>query len=128
LGRFIHEQSYGRDKKEIDLGHARIDLIRSENGEVVVGEVKKSSKFENSARMQLLFYLSELKKMGISARGELLFPTEKKKEPVVLDEAAEAQIEQIAADIQKIAASDKPPEPAKNKYCRNCGYQEFCWA
>jgi CRISPR-associated exonuclease Cas4 len=128
LGRYIHENAYERDKKEIDLGHIKIDLMRNENGELVVGEVKKSSKFINSARMQLLFYLSELKKIGIEARGELMFPTEKKKEEVLLDEAGEEEVARIVKEIQAIAIRDQAPLPAKIKYCRNCGYQEFCWA
>ena len=77
IGRFIHETAYQRDKKEIDLGNAKVDLLRMEDGELVVGEIKKSSRHTQSARMQLLFYLLQLKEMGIQARGELLSHREK---------------------------------------------------
>jgi CRISPR-associated exonuclease Cas4 len=128
IGRFIHETAYQREKKEIDLGNAKIDLFKMENGELVVGEVKKSSRHIKSARMQLLFYLLQLKEMGIQARGELLFPTEKKKEKVILDEKSEAEIHGIIENIKEISLREHPPPPVKIKYCRPCAYSEFCWS
>lgn len=128
IGRIIGEDSYKREKKEIDLGHVKIDLLRTEEGQVVIGEVKKSSRFIESASKQLLFYLLQFKEMGIDARGELLIPEEKEKIDVVLDAKNEAELRQAIADIENIARADKPPEPMKNKYCRNCAYSEFCWA
>lgn len=128
IGKIIGENSYPRDKKEIDIGNAKIDLIRTEKGELVIGEVKKSSRFVESASKQLLFYLLQLKEMGIIARGELLFPEERGKLEVLLDEATEQEIRLAVADIEYIVSMDKPPETVRNKYCRNCAYSEFCWA
>lgn len=128
IGRFIHETAYQRDRKEIDLGNAKVDLMRMEDGELVVGEVKKSSRYIKSARMQLLFYLLQLKEMNIQARGELLFPTEKKKEDVVLDEDSEAEIRKAIDDIERIVMQSQPPSPVKMKYCWSCAYREFCWS
>lgn len=128
IGRIIGESTYPRDKKEIDLGNAKVDLIRTENGQLLVGEVKKSSRFKESASKQLLFYLLQLKEMGIEAKGELLFPEERDKVEILLDEAAEAEIKRAIRDIEDIVSLDKPPEVAKIKYCRNCAYNEFCWS
>lgn len=128
IGRIIGENSYPRDKKEIDLGNAKVDLIRTENGELVVGEVKKSSRYVESASKQLLFYLLQLKEMGIKARGELLFPEERDKMEIILNEAAEKEIREAMEEIVKIVSSQRPPEATKNKFCRNCAYSEFCWA
>jgi CRISPR-associated exonuclease Cas4 len=128
IGRFIHEKVYSRGKKEINLGHAKIDLLRTENGELIVGEIKKSSRHKKSARMQLLFYLLQFKKMGIQARGELLFPTEKNKEDIILDEKSEAEILEVLENIKKISLQEHPPPPVKIKYCRPCAYSEFCWS
>ena len=52
-GRFLHEKAYARDKKEITVGHLKFDILRKKGGEFVIGEVKKSSKYEQSATMQL---------------------------------------------------------------------------
>ncbi len=128
IGRIIGEHSYKREKKEIDLGNAKLDLIRTEDGQVVVGEVKKSSRFVESASKQLLFYLLQLKQMGIDARGELLIPEEKKKIDVLLDEKNKIDILAAIGEIEQIAAAARPPVPVKNKYCRKCAYSEFCWA
>lgn len=128
IGKIIGENSYNRDKKEIDLGNAKVDLIRTENGELVVGEVKKSSRFVESASKQLLFYLLQLKEMGIKARGQLLFPEERDKMEILLDEAAEDEIRKTMTDIEAIVNMDRPPKAKKIKYCRNCAYSEFCWA
>lgn len=128
IGRIIGENTYPRDKKELDLGNAKLDLIRTENGDLVVGEVKKSSRFVESASKQLLFYLLQLREMGINARGELLIPEEKKKINVILDEAGEAEIKSTVQDIELIVSWESAPAPVKNKYCKNCAYSEFCWA
>jgi len=70
IGRLIGENAYKREKKEITVGNMKIDLIRKNNGETIIGEIKKSSRFENSARMQLAFYLYRLKQREIEAKGE----------------------------------------------------------
>lgn len=128
LGRIIGEFAYKRDNKEVDIGGSKIDLIKTEDGNLIIGEVKKTSRFLESASKQLLFYLLQLRKMGINARGELMIPEEKKKIPVELDAQNEQEIIYAIKDIQAIIARDIPPEPEKNKYCRNCAYREFCWA
>jgi len=128
IGRFIQETTYLRDKKEINLGFIKLDIVRKKGGELVVGEVKKSSKYKESARMQLAFYLKELKARGINARGELHFPEEKRKEEVYLDEETERKLEKVGRDILRILYLDIPPEPQKTHWCRRCAYAEFCWA
>lgn len=128
LGRFIQDYSYSREKKELAVGNSKMDVFRLNNGELVVGEVKKSSKYKQSARMQLAFYLSELKERGIKARGELRFPQEKQKEEVVLDEKTERELERVKRDILRILYLPSCPEPQKKAICKNCAYVEFCWA
>lgn len=128
IGKHIAETSYQRDKKEIDLGHIKLDLVRVEDGKVIVGEVKKSSSSAASARMQLAYYLAELEKKGIVAEGELMFPKEKKKEKVVLDEELRKQLALTEQEILKIIYAELPPKPKRIKFCRACAYSEFCWA
>lgn len=83
LGRFIHEYSYQRDRKELTFGHLKLDVLGVEHGQLVIGEVKKSSRHRQSARMRLLFYLDELRRRGVAAKGELRFPQEKRREKVI---------------------------------------------
>lgn len=127
MGRFIHEYSYERERKELTLGHLKIDLIRHERGQLVVGETKKSSRYRKSARMQLLFYLDELRLRGVNARGELRFPQEKRKEQVELTDGDVKELDRTRRDILRIVHLADPPLPKRIDLCRSCGYREFCW-
>lgn len=113
LGRFFHEESYNRNVKEISLGNIVIDVIKKDNGRLIVGEVKKTSKFKKSAKMQLLFYLKQLRELGIE---------------VELTEKDEEELERVVRDILRIIYLDKPPKAEKIRYCRNCAYNEICYA
>lgn len=128
LGRFFNEHTYQRDKKELSLGHIKVDRVREENGELVVGEVKKSSRFKESARYQLLYYLDTLRQMGVQARGELLFPKERRRERVEWTPEAKQELEKAVADIRRIARLPVPPPPKKISFCKKCAYREYCWA
>lgn len=129
LGRFIHEHSYPRrNVKELTIGHVKLDVLRYENGMPVIGEIKKSSKYLLSARMQLAFYLLELKRRGIAATGELLIPKEKKVEPVVLTPEIEQTVIDAEHSIRMMATALLPPPAKKIGLCGSCAYQELCWA
>jgi CRISPR-associated exonuclease Cas4 len=94
---------------------------------LIIKEVKKSSKFKKSARFQLLYYLFTFKNMGIKAKGELVFPEERKKEKVNLTLEDEKKLKEAIEKIRKIARLPVPPSPKKIKFCRNCAYREYCW-
>ena len=128
IGRLTHEDSYKREKKEISVSGMKIDVIKKEDGKLVVGEVKKSSRFEQSAKMQLAYYLYNLKSIGIKARGELLIPKEKKKIHVELNAELEAELEKAITAITDILEKETPPALAKIKYCGKCAYRDFCWS
>lgn len=128
IGKLIGQESYRRVKKEIVVGNMKFDIIEKDDGNIVVGEVKKSSAGEKSARMQLAFYLYRLKQMGIDAKGELLIPKEKKRIPVELDADIEKELQQAFSGIRDIISNEIPPQPEKNRFCGKCAYREFCWA
>jgi len=128
LGRFIQDYSYPRERKELLVGHSKMDVFRASDEGFVIGEVKKSSKYRSSARMQLAFYLSELKQRGIVARGELRFPREKRKEEVILDEQTELELDRVRREILRILYLPGPPAPQKINFCKRCAYAEFCWS
>ena len=128
LGRIIHEFSYKRDEKEIVMDGMKFDIVRNEDGKILICEIKKSSRFELPSRMQLAYYLYKLKKRGLEASGELLFPKEKKKVVVELDEKTERDLENAMSEMQEIISREKPPEAKRVKFCAKCAYAEFCWA
>jgi len=130
IGRLIDEESYKRDKKEIITGGGKIDLIRNDNGEITVIEVKKSDKFLKEAKMQLLFYLWKLKEKGVNATGELRIPESKKIINVSLSEKSIQELKEAVKSLENVIGSDEiPPKLNKGRSkCKNCSYFEFCWS
>jgi len=126
LGRIISGESYSREKKEIPIEGGKIDLIKKRDGSLVIGEIKKSSKYLEPATMQLLFYLWKLKRLGVEATGELLIPKEKKRIPVNLTPDAIEKLENAIQNIKEIIKRDTPPPVVKTRFCRRCAYYEFC--
>lgn len=128
MGRLIHENAYLRDRKEITIPYMKFDLIKRQENEFIIGEIKKSSRFLLPAKMQLAFYLYQLKRRGLNLKGELLIPKEKKRIPVELTQELEDELKESLDKIKVIINSEKPPEPEKIYWCKNCAYNEFCWA
>lgn len=128
-GRFLSEMSYPRSQgREIALPGMKLDLIERHGPQVVVAEVKASSRFVDAARMQVLFYLWRLREMGVEAEGELRFPEERRRLQVRLDEEGKKSLQEVLAKIRTIVAQTLPPRPKRISYCRTCAYREFCWA
>jgi CRISPR-associated exonuclease Cas4 len=128
LGRLIDSQSYSRERKEIRIEHLCLDLIRKGGQNFIIGEVKKSSRAKEAARLQLLFYLYELSQMGIKATGEVLFPEERRKEKIELNPERIQQIIELKREMLKLLKVASPPEPVRIKQCARCAYAEFCWS
>jgi CRISPR-associated exonuclease Cas4 len=126
IGRLIDEESYSRDKKRIHFENIVIDLVKSDEGDIIVGEVKKSSKATQSARLQLAFYLYRLKQKGIDGKGLLLFPKERKRETVELTNELEKELEEMFAKIYSLIFRENAPPFKRISHCKNCGYKEFC--
>ena len=128
LGRLVDESSYSREKHSIVFGNNRFDIARKDGETLVISEVKKSSRAAEASRLQLLHYLYELKKEGIDAKGELLFPEERRKEPICLSDEAMLELDALYAAIRHVAGCALPPEPERTVYCKTCAYSEFCWS
>jgi len=127
LGRHIHESFYKRRKKELGIDNRiKIDILP---GRKVIGEIKKSSRFVESARMQVAFYLYYMKKeKGIEMEGLLLVPEERKRVKVKLTEELERKVEKAIGEIKSILKLKRPPPAVKVNYCKKCAYREMCWA
>lgn len=129
IGRILSENTYKREKKEIIFGNIKMDIVKKgAGGKMVIGEIKKSSRFQEAATNQLSYYLYRLKESGVEATGELLFPKEKKRVSIILDKAKEKELETAMDSINELINQEKPPAPIKIKFCINCAYGEFCWS
>lgn len=128
IGRLIHEDSYPREEKGFETAGMKIDIIKTGDKGLIIGEVKKSNRFLNSATMQLSFYLYQLKLKGVKASGELLIPKAKKKIHIELTPEIERELLSAIAEINSLIKTEKPPAVKKIKFCVKCGYKEFCYA
>jgi CRISPR-associated exonuclease Cas4 len=125
IGRHIHEKSFFREKKNINLGDIAFDFIKTGDKNVIF-EIKKSSKLEEPVRYQLYYYLWNAKKMGKEMEGMLVYPEERKREELTLTPEKEEKIEKIIENIQKIVSQPLPPQVVIKPYCKRCTYYELC--
>lgn len=128
FGRFLHKINYVKNKKEVEFGGVKFDLVKKVNGTVVVSENKKSLRFMEASKYQLAYYLYLLKKAGIKSEGYLVCPSEKKKVLVELTDEIEEEIKKQHLNIEKIIESEFPPVVKKCKYCAKCAYNEYCFS
>lgn len=128
-GRFLHQRAYARQRRDVQLGGNRLDLLQGpRDGELVVLEVKKTDRAADSARLQLAHYLLTLEEAGVRARGELRFPDLKRAEEVTLDDELRSTVRRARAQVLRIATEAVPPPPRRVRWCAHCAYAEFCWA
>ncbi len=126
IGRLISETTYKNSKKEVRVGNNILDIVRPENGKIILVEVKKSSKAIESSEFQLLYYIYSLRNSNII--GEIRIPEEKKIVPIILTEEKKTELEKLISEIQDVLSKEKPPISKRIKYCKTCSYNEFCWA
>ena len=128
MGKLIHETSYEREKKEIELDSIKIDFFDLKDS--VLHEVKKSDSFEESDKWQTLYYMYELKKRGVvCTKGEIDYPKQKKCVDVYLTPKLEPELEKTIEKIIEIIAYEYPPKiSVKFSLCKVCSYFELCYS
>lgn len=138
LGKMIHETSYGREHKEIELENIKLDWCDLKDG--ILHEVKKDDTVEEAHQWQVLYYLYYLKLKGIKVqtsanqsseniiwKGEIDYPKLKKREEVFLTQEKEEQMIEILKKIEEIVTKQFPPkQEPKFSLCKRCSYAELC--
>ncbi len=125
LGRLIDENTYKRNKKQIEIGKIKIDFMDNKG---VIHEVKKSKAIEKAHIYQVKYYILTLRGMGVeNVTGEIDYPKLKKRQPVVWETGDEKVFNDIFSEIQKILDKPKPPAAIKKNICSKCAYYEFCF-
>lgn len=127
LGRIIHQTTYERERREVEIDQIKLDHIDLRDG--VIHEVKKSDSWSAAHEWQLLYYLYVLRQKGVEGlRGELNYPTIKRTVPVELTAEKERRLVEVMEDIRRIIAQPTPPEICvKKSVCRSCSYFELCY-
>lgn len=125
LGKLLHENSYRREKKEIQIGPIKIDFIRRDG---VIHEIKKTPSVEKAHAWQVKYYIWYLKQLGVeNLRGEIDYPKLKKRTEIELVPEDEVEIERILQDIRKIISTEEVPPVLNKSICKKCSYYELCY-
>jgi len=126
IGRLIHERSYTRESKNINLGEVAFDFVKKGDKSTIF-EIKKSSKLEEPVRWQLYYYLWYTKKAGHPVKGVLVYPEERKREELELTPEIEKKMETVIDDMENIVSRPVPPPVESKPYCKRCTYYELCF-
>ena len=129
IGKLLSEMTFRREKhKEVEIVEgSKFDFIRF-GDEIIIHEVKKSRKLNHAHRLQVKFYIYQLRRMGINCRTAIIhYPKAMRKEDVELDERDEKEIGKAIKEVRKIKVMKAPPPVKKKSYCRTCAYYNFCF-
>lgn len=125
LGKLLHENSYKRENKEIQIGPIKIDFI-GRNG--IIHEIKKTPSVEEAHLWQVKYYIWYLKNLGVeNVKGEIDYPKLKKRTEVELSVEDEIEIKEILKKIQLIIESEEMPKVINKSICKKCSYYELCY-
>jgi len=125
LGKLLHENSYKREHKEIQIGPIKIDFIGRDG---VIHEIKKTPSVEESHAWQLKYYIWYLKQLGVpNIRGEIDYPKLKKRTEIELSAEDEIELQVILKKIEEIISGEVVPEVINRSICKKCSYYELCY-
>ena len=125
LGKLLHENSYLRENKEIQIGSIKIDFIGKDR---IVHEIKKTPSIEKAHLWQVKYYIWYLKNLGVeNVTGELDYPKLKKTMTVQLTADDELEIQKILEKINQIINSEEIPPVINKTRCKKCSYYELCY-
>ena len=125
IGNLIHEKSYKRESKEIKVDNMVFDFVKT-GDDLVIYEIKKSSKLTIGAEYQLYFYLYSLRLLKSNIKGILVYPKEKKREEIILNDSIIKEMDEIIEGILDISNLEKPPIAENKPFCKNCSFFELC--
>ena len=125
IGKLLHEKSYSRENKEIRVDNMVFDFVKNSDG-LTIFEMKKSSRLTLGAKYQLYFYLYNLRLIDSDVKGVLVYPQERKREQINLDNEIIEKIEEIICGIKNISNLNKPPIEDNKSYCKRCSFYELC--
>lgn len=127
LGKLLHKISYSKETKNLLIDDTISIDFKKISKNLIIFEIKKSSKLTEPSKWQLYYYLYYLKQKGIYAEGLLVYPKERRKERLILTEEIEKEMKEIIKKIPKIVFLSTPPKPVRKPYCKGCSYYEMCW-
>ena len=112
--------------QQFPFSHLKFDKIGKQRGHYLVTEYKKSMKNPDAAKMQLLFYMYQLKtslKLK-EINGKVI--SGKKVIYVEGNEENMHHMEALIAEVSDFLNTKKAPPFVENRFCKHCGYRDYC--
>lgn len=113
--------------QQFPFSNLKFDKIGKQRGHYLVTEYKKSMKNPDAAKMQLLFYMYQLKtslKLK-EINGKVI--SGKKVVYVPGNEENMVKIEELMVEVCEFLNLPKAPPFEENCFCKNCGYRDYCF-
>jgi len=108
------------------FSNLKFDKIGKERGHYLVTEYKKSMSNPEGAKMQLLFYMWQLKSSlklkvinGKIISGRTVIFVEGNEENM-------RKIEELRLEVSEFLSQPTPPPFVEIKFCKGCGYRDYC--
>ena len=129
IGRVLHEIK-SKDGKNTEIKYE--DMVVDKVTAKYVEEYKKSDSDTEAAKMQLLFYLKNLKDKGIYKKGRLIYNEKnnkgnKKSEIVELNDKNIEKLNNCIKEIEILINGNTVPDVEKENKCKRCAYYEYCY-
>ena len=113
--------------QDFPFSNLKFDKVAKLKGHYLVTEYKKSLKNKEGAKMQLLFYMWQLK-TGLKLKeinGKVI--SGKTVISVRGNEANFDKMEELLEEIVEFLNTPKPPNAEKIRFCKKCGYKNYCF-
>ena len=129
IGRVLHEIK-SKDGKNTEIKYE--DMVVDKVTANYVEEYKKSDSDTEAAKMQLLFYLKNLRDKGIYKKGRLIYNEKnnkesKKSEIVELNDKNIEKLNNCIKEIEMLINGNTVPDVEKENKCKRCAYYEYCY-
>jgi len=112
---------------DFPFSNLKFDKIGKQRGHYMVTEYKKSMSNPNGAKMQLLFYMWQLKTSLKLKEINGMVVSGRTKISVRGDDANMRLIEDLIAEVSEFLSQPKPPPFVEIKFCKGCGYRDYCY-
>jgi CRISPR-associated exonuclease Cas4 len=111
---------------DFPFSNLKFDKIGKQRGHYMVTEYKKSMSNKEGAKMQLLFYMWQLKTSLKLKEINGMVVSGRTKISVRGDEENMRLIEDLIAEVSEFLSQPKPPPFVEIKFCKGCGYRDYC--
>jgi len=112
---------------DFPFSNLKFDKIGKQRGHYMVTEYKKSMSNKEGAKMQLLFYMWQLKTSLKLKEIHGMVVSGRTKVSVRGDDANMELMENLIAEVSEFLSQPKPPPFVEIKFCKGCGYRNYCF-